>query len=359
MRKIREAVMTAQLSPGKWQRLNSLTDDRGRFKMMAIDQRGSMVRAIARATGRREDQVDANDLSRAKAVITRILAPSATAVLTDPEYGYPQSLKELPPHVGLLLASEESGYDRGGPGGTQRKTLLLKDWSAAQAQQMGADAVKLLLYYHPDAAEEVTQHQQEVAQRVGEDCASMGMPFLLELVSYPLDDASSDSAPYARIKPDLVIRSAAEFAQPRYQVDILKLEFPADLKWTKDFSGGAFDGKERQPVYNLAEVQDYCHQLDQAAGMPWVILSAGVGIREFLFQVELAAEAGASGFLCGRAIWQDALTHYGDFGRMEDWLMRQGVYNFERANAFAGRAMPWLQHRRFAGASSAGSNLVQ
>jgi tagatose-1,6-bisphosphate aldolase len=37
--------MPVKLSPGKWQRLRSLTDEQGRFKMLAIDQRDSLRRA--------------------------------------------------------------------------------------------------------------------------------------------------------------------------------------------------------------------------------------------------------------------------------------------------------------------------
>ena len=130
-------------------------------------------------------------------------------------------------------------------------------------------------------------------------------------------------------------------------MDVLKLEFPADLKRTREFCGGAFDGQERQAVYQLSEVREFCRQLNEGAGMPWVILSAGVGIEEFLVQVGLATEAGASGFLCGRAIWKDAVPLYPDVARMEEWLRSQGAYNFVRANAYAHRALPWFSHRRF------------
>jgi tagatose 1,6-diphosphate aldolase len=337
----------ATLSAGKWQRLRSLTDEQGRFKMMAIDQRGSLRRSLAKATGKEPTDVAYEEMAQVKAIITRQLAPYATAVLTDPEYGYPYSIPHLPPRVGLLLAYEETGYEKVGPTGRERKSKLLEDWSVEKAQRAGADAVKLLMYYHPDASEEVRSHQQRIIREVGQECARFDMPFLLELVAYALEEEGTDTPEYARRKPDLVIRSAAEFSKPEYQVDILKLEFPADLKYTTEFSKGAFDGKERPAVYALEEVRGFCRKLDEAAGVPWVILSAGVDIEEFLIQVQLATEAGASGFLCGRAIWKDALSVYPDKAKMEEWLCSQGVYNFIRANAYAERALPWFCHRRF------------
>jgi tagatose 1,6-diphosphate aldolase len=39
--------------------------------------------------------------------------------------------------------------------------------------------------------------------------------------------------------------------------------------------------------------------------MPWVLLSGGDPYELFRDQVEIACEAGASGFLAGRALWRD------------------------------------------------------
>ena len=338
--------MGAQLSEGKWRRLRSLADGEGRFKMMAIDQRGSLVDAIAKVTNRSGEQVSGDELAKTKEVITRVLGPYATAVLTDPVYGYPHSYQSMPRGVGLLLAHEETGYERSGATGKERKTVLIEGWSVEKAEHAGADAVKLLLYYHPDASEEVRRHQQDVVQRLGAECEQTSLPFLLELVAYAIEEASTNTDEFARRKPDLVIRSAREFSAAKYKVDVLKLEFPADLKRTKEFCGGAF-GQEREPVYQLSDVREFCRQLNEGAGMPWVILSAGVSINEFLVQVELATEAGASGFLCGRAIWKDAVPFYPDLARMEEWLGLEGAYNFMRANAYAQRARPWTCHPKF------------
>ncbi len=337
--------MNQRISEAKWRRLQSLADREGRFKMMAVDQRGSLCDSIARATNRSPQEVSGDELAGAKEILTRVLAPYATAILTDPTYGYPHSFKSMPRGIGLLLAHEETGYERAGPTGKERKTVLIEGWSVDRAQRAGADAVKLLLYYHPDASDDVCDYQREVVRRLGEECEQAHMPFLLELVAYAIEEASTNSDEFARNKPDLVIRSAREFSAPEYRVDVLKLEFPADLKRTREFCGGAFAGKEHQAVYELEDVRGFCRQLNEAAGVPWVILSAGVDIEEFLVQVDLATEAGASGFLCGRAIWKDAVAFYPDMPRMEEWLRAQGTYNFLRANAYAHRAFPWFHQR--------------
>jgi tagatose 1,6-diphosphate aldolase len=331
------------LSAGKWRRLASLADEQGRFKMLAVDQRGSLQRSIAKAAGKDAGDVSAEEIAGVKAMITKALAPHASAVLTDPVYGLPQSYRHIPPRVGLLLTYDETGHEKAGRDNKERLSKLIEGWSVEQAQRAHANAVKLVIFYRPDGSEEVCGQQQELVRRVGEECARWEMPFLFELLGYPIDEGDADSPAYARAKPDIVIESAREFSDPRYGVDILKLEFPADLKHTREFARGAFDGREREPAYGLDEVRSLCDRLDRASRVPWVILSAGVGIDEFLMQVQLATVAGASGFLCGRAIWKDALDLYPDRERMEAWLSTEGVYNFLRSNAYAERALPWTR----------------
>ena len=186
------------------------------------------------------------------------------------------------------------------------------------------------------------------------------MPYMLEVVTYLLAEAAADTPEFARSKPDLVTRSAQEFSGSHYGVDILKLEFPADLKWVKEFSSGAFDGKERQWVYDLSEVRELCSGLNEAAGMPWVILSAGVDIvdiQEFLVQLDLAVEAGASGFLCGQGHLEGRRPLYPDVAAMEEWPSTEGRHNFVLANAYGERALPWFRHRKFG--STGNIELVQ
>ena len=58
----------------------------------------------------------------------------------------------------------------------------------------------------------------------------------------------------------------------------------------------------------------------------------------------LAVDAGASGFLCGRAIWKDVMPRYPDLGSMRIFLQREAATNFLRANAAAELARPWYAH---------------
>ena len=58
-----------------------------------------------------------------------------------------------------------------------------------------------------------------------------------------------------------------------------------------------------------------CQELDASVDVPWVILSAGVGYEAFRAQLEIACEAGASGYLAGRSIWRDAITQHAPVAR--------------------------------------------
>jgi tagatose 1,6-diphosphate aldolase len=73
--------------------------------------------------------------------------------------------------------------------------------------------------------------------------------------------------------------------------DILKAEFPYDAS-----------------VTDAGRWREACAELDEAAAVPWVLLSGGVDEGTFLAQVEIACTAGASGVLAGRSVWVEAAT---------------------------------------------------
>src|SRR5207245_1037852 len=105
-----------------------------------------------------------------------------------------------------------------------------------------------------------------------------------------------------------------------------------------------FDAKDRDPVYSLDDVRGFCETINAAARVPWVILSAGVDIQEFLVSVDLACDAGASGFLCGRAIWKEAVPRFTDEEEMNAFLENEAAINFLKCNAGAERARPLWDH---------------
>ncbi len=110
-------------------------------------------------------------------------------------------------------------------------------------------------------------------------------------------------------------------------IDVLKAEFPADLRYKKD-----------KPA-----LIDLCRQLDMASRLPWVVLSAGVDFEAFCQVVEIACQGGASGFLGGRAIWQEAM-HIDDAQERFRYLSTVVVDRLKRLTEIANKyAVPWYQ----------------
>ena len=68
--------------------------------------------------------------------------------------------------------------------------------------------------------------------------------------------------------------------------------------------------KTEVPYLGQAEaalIQDQAVALSEAVACPWVVLSSGVDAQRFPEAVAAACRGGASGFLAGRGIWQDAI----------------------------------------------------
>jgi len=301
-------------SIGKLRGLQQLSDGRGIFAMCAMDHRGSLRRMLNPSA---PDRVSAADSTAFKLDLAEMLAPVATAVLLDPIYGAAQAIAAgvLPGRTGLIVSAEESGYEETPDG---RITTLLPDWSVARIKRMGASAVKLLLYYRPDSAESAAR-QRAVVETVAAPAAAEDLPFVLEPLLYPLTEAERSSESLGGLRAHLVARSAAELA-PRGP-DILKVEFP---------------GRGLAPE-RWAEA---CARLDEATPIPWVLLSGGAGYDEFVRWVEAACRAGASGFLGGRAVWEDAASL--DRTARRRWLQTTGAERMRRLSDIAGVfGRPW------------------
>jgi len=337
------------LTPGKLKGLTRLVDREGKFRMLAIDQRGSLKKMLAEATGKNEEEIGYNDLALAKRLITEYLSPYFSATLMDPQFGVPESLKYLNNSSALLIAREKSGTEPAGYNNKEKKTVLLGDWSVEKIKRAGADAAKLLLYYRPDSTSEVKEYQENIVRNVGEECRRYDLPFVLEPVGYAFkdDEPSTDSPEFAAKKPEIVLNITKEFSKEEYGVNILKLEFPVNLKFVEEFHNGYFDGKERKAVYTIKDAEDACYEITKASRLPWVILSAGVDMAEFVYNVEIASKEGASGFLAGRAVWKEFTKYYPSEQDMVAWLKTSGVTNYYRLYEASKKATPFYENKQF------------
>lgn len=307
------------LSMGQIRGLSATSTDEGVFTILAFDHRQSFVRMLSQAA---PDSTDYDSVAQRKSTIVRALGQHASAVLLDPIYGVGGVIAQraLPGSTGLLVALEESGYD--GPT-TARQTRLLDHWSVEKIKHLGANAVKLLVYYHPEAGQ-LTTRQEELIQRVIAACNRSDIPLFLEAVSYSIDPGvDKRSAAFAALRPMLLVKIAKRLSALGPQV--LKLEFPVDVEHDQDKKSWAAA----------------CASVSEAATCPWALLSAGVDFEVFVEQVRVACQQGASGYIAGRAIWKEVVPLAS--GEREEWLRSTAAERLKTLTHVARRnARPWM-----------------
>lgn len=323
--------MTMTLTPGKQLGLRRMADAGGLFKMTAVDQRPPIKGPIAAHHG--TDEAPWEEVARFKTLLVETLQEASSAMLLDPHYAIPHGLSRFDAHKGLIVTLEDSLFEDTGQG---RRSSEIDDWSVGKIKRMGGDAVKVLAWYRPDADPAINHHQQDFTKRIGEACARFDIPFLFELLVYPLASDAEQTTDYVEMqskRADDVLGSVAEFAKPDYGVDVFKLESPLAAK--------DVDGESR-------DTQALFDEMGGLAGRPWVMLSAGAGKADFRNILRHAYRAGASGYLAGRAIWLDAFTAYPDWAAIEAGLRDASVPYMHDLNTLTeAEATPWHRHACF------------
>lgn len=326
--------MPANLHLGKTWGLRRMADARGHFTMVALDQRPPIANLVAARRGIAPAEVGFADMVTVKRLLVEVLGAHASAMLMDPNYAFPAALDKLPAHTGLVVTLEDHRF-RDTPGG--RLSHSIQDWSVEKIKRAGGDGVKVLAWYRPDAAADVVAQQRDYVRRIGEECRRWDIPYVLELLVYPFANSAAHTADYVESPeklPALVLDSVREFAKPEYGVDLFKLEAPLPGASLPAPDGSA---EHQQAQRHFNDMGAIC----QKAGIPWVMLSAGVTSAQFLRVMQYAYAAGANGFLAGRAIWWQALQHFPDLEACRTALQADGVHTLEalaRLTAQAGQA---------------------
>jgi tagatose 1,6-diphosphate aldolase len=305
-----------QLSIGKYRGLQLCSTPNGAISVLALDHRNNLRQALAKAGA---GEITAGQLSEFKLQVTGTLAPKASAVLLDPEFGAAHAIAagKLPGQAGLLVSVEATGYT-GEP--TGRESNLLPSWSVAKIKRMGGNAVKMLVYYHPKSP--TAKQNEDLIKQVAADCAEQDIPFLVEPLSFAIDPSQKKITGPER--QDIVLETARRLTP--LDMDILKAEFPLDIESAK----------------TDAEWEKACKALTQASVVPWVLLSAAVDYETFVRQTTIACEQGASGAAVGRAVWQEAVELKG--GEREKFLSGLGSQRMSQITSICNeKARPWAE----------------
>ncbi len=263
---------------GKFLNLQKCATENGGFSILALDHRNNLRNAL---NPENPGQVSGKEMSDFKLEVTHALSPHASAMLLDPEVGAFQAISKraLARNTGLIIALDATGYEGEA---TARESRILPGWSVEKAKLAGANAVKLLVYFHPQSAK--AGEVEALVAKVDEECRRFDLPFILEPLVYSIDPQVK------KMKGAERSRAIIETAERLTAIgcDVLKVEFPSDA--------------------DAPDWPEACARLTKASRVPWVLLSAAVDYETYLKQVTVACRQGAAGIAAGRAVWSEAVT---------------------------------------------------
>lgn len=285
---------------------------------VAVDA-GSGLEAAIRAA--RADAASNDDLKIFKRCVLQELGAGASTALVDAGLG-PELVAEYPANCEPMLAYEADVYHISDE---DRITVLPDNLSPDDYARLGVKQLKFFIYYAPDDALELNKRKQDLVEHVGDECVKHNLRFLMEpLVYHP--SIAPGTAEYAQIKPELVTRATEVFAQERFHADVLKVEVPVDLHFVEGFGEAQRTRAQALEAFQQAAEPAHAHEL--------VYLSAGVSFEWFEQSLKMACDAGVdfNGFMCGRALWADAVDVYGNGGEelLKVWLRSTGRARLEK-----------------------------
>jgi len=243
----------------------------GGLAMLAIDQREALRLMFEAATGVKPvaDKV----LTDFKVTAARVLSPYASAVLVDKQFCLDEIVrtKAIDSSSSMIVSGDAFIPGNGIP---VDDVTIDESIDAEAVRDMGGKALKLLVLYRTDESAEA---RLRLVNEFVKKCRSAGLVSIIEpVVRPPRHHAEFD-------KEACILAAAQELGET--QADIYKAEMPY---------GGRGD---------YAKLVDAAKRLNDRIKMPWVILSSGVAPDLFPRAVRAAMQAGASGFLAGRAVW--------------------------------------------------------
>ncbi len=243
---------------GRHRRIARISDADGLIRTMAIDHPDNYLVLFDSDVTR----VSFEEVVQSKIEMIRELSTHASSVLADPVWSFGQSIVTgaLPRDVGLISGIEDLYYSPAtSPVGFDTELRLKEGWNPATLSALGADAAKLVVFHREDGNPADVARQHAVVAQAAVDCHAVGLPLIVEPLWFPVAGESMDDPEVRERRRRSVISSARSFHE--VGADIMKVEFP---------------------VLDLGDL-DSCHRacadLDEAIGGPWVLLSAGCGVR--------------------------------------------------------------------------------
>tara|TARA_B100000123_G_scaffold138454_1_gene102130 strand:- start:63 stop:977 length:915 start_codon:yes stop_codon:yes gene_type:complete len=279
---------------------------------IAIDAGSGLKQALKDA---RKAFYQENDLETFKKLIITSLGQYATTILIDSEFG-PHLISKYPKQCSPMMAFEADVYHISDE---DRITKLPDNIKVSDFSRLGYKVLKFFMYYAPNDNIEINEQKQKIIENIGKECVKNNISFLMEPLVYdPIKRPGS--LDYAYLKPQLVENATKTFSNPKFNINYLKVEVPVDLSFVEGFGDPIIKQKEAIKFFKDASIA--------ASGIPLLYLSAGVSFEWFKASLNMAikAEVDCSGFMCGRAIWSEAIKVFGEQGEegLKNWLNTTG-----------------------------------
>lgn len=279
---------------------------------IAIDAGSGLKQALKDA---RKAFYQENDLETFKKLIITSLGQYATTILIDSEFG-PHLISKYPKQCSPMMAFEADVYHISDE---DRITKLPDNIKVSDFSRLGYKVLKFFMYYAPNDNIEINEQKQKIIENIGKECVKNNISFLMEPLVYdPIKRPGS--LDYAYLKPQLVENATKTFSNPKFNINYLKVEVPVDLSFVEGFGDPIIKQKEAIKFFKDASIA--------ASGIPLLYLSAGVSFEWFKASLNMAikAEVDCSGFMCGRAIWSEAIKVFGeqDEEGLKSWLNTTG-----------------------------------
>jgi len=256
-----------ELMVGKRRALQSLSTSDYLFAILAVDH----VRALASVIhGGDPAMVTPEVLATFKVHLVESFADLASGVLIDPVLGLEPMIRSnaMPGDTGLMIGVEDGDY-----ASLDDKPRMFEGWDVARAARSGATAIKCSFLYDPFGESGAADG---FVEELVAACRESGLPLFAE----PLAPESLHTD-----RRSVVVETARRIGA--LGVDVLKLQFP--------LVGSPDNGEWR----------DACREVTEASPRPWTLLSGGADYETFARQLQVACDAGASGYVAGRSVWND------------------------------------------------------
>lgn len=251
--------------------LKEIARPSGGFAMLAVDQREAM-RSMFSAAGVNGPVTDQH-LTDFKVSAAKILSPFASAILVDQQFCYRQIVEQqaVAKSCATIVAADAFIPGNGIP---VDSVTIDKNIDPQALRRDGAKALKLLVLWRSD---EDSQQRLQMVREFNQLCHSQGLLSIIEPVVRPPRRGDKFD------REQSILDAAKELGNSG--ADLYKVEMPLYGKGTQ------------------SELLSAAQKLNDQISMPWVILSSGVDEKLFPRAVRVAMQAGASGFLAGRAVW--------------------------------------------------------